>query len=758
MGFPRKLTMLVLRHRVAVVVVLIVITAVLGFQLRLMNFGQNEREEILGDDPAIRDLMAFHRTFGDDEIVVVALDTERVFTNEVLAYVRRLTALLEQVKGVRRVVSLTNTMRLEGSGGLLDTQPFLGELPLDEATLRRKEREALADHFWVGDLISKDGKVAAVHAIIPALADDVLRRFQVVADVRRIVRENPQEGVRAYITGVSPIMTDALDSVKQDLWIFLGVTPALVSVLLVVVFRTLRGVVLPMVVINVMMVWTLGLFFSAGRSLTMVTAMLPTLVSIICLSDAIHIMARYYELAAESDDRREVVLQTMEHMLPACFLTSVTTAIGFGSLAVSEFKSIREFGVSAALGILLAYVLAMTVMPIVLSVLPLPGARAQERYGGLFSARLLRRVGRFVRRDRLWTPVGTAVLAVASAIGILWLKVDVDILANMPRGAPAVRGQGFIQDRMAGFQSLELLISAPPAALKQPWALKEIDELQSLVASLEPIRKVTSAVDLVRAFDRAVGGDGTLREPGRVDEFLLLLSMTDSPGLLRAFATPDFSTVRISARIRPMGTSDYLRVLRQIDAFADEHLDPRLTCRTTGLVKLWATKVEVLIRSLMRSLAVTIGIIGVLMAIYLRSPWAAAVCMVPNLVPAAVTLGFMGAIGVPLMVATATIICIAIGIAVDDTIHFVTRYRAERMAGHDLDAAAEHTLASSGRAIIFTSVVIAAGFLLFVLSRFGVIRWFGALTAFTMVVALAGDLLLLPYLLLRLRIGRRWKR
>ena len=763
MSLSRRFTTWVLEHRRAVLVVAVVLTAVLGAQLRLVSFSHNEQDEVIGDDPAMRELDRFYEYFGDDEILLVGLETERVFSNDVLAYMRRLCGELGRVEGVRRVVALTNATAIEGSGGLLDAQPFLGELPLGEEELRRKEREALANHFWAGDFISSDGRVAALHVLVPALTDDSTRRSRLVADVRRVLAESPCEGVRVHVAGISPIVADAMAAVKRDYRHFLCATPLLIAALLFVVFRTVRGVMLPLGVIGVAVVWTLGLFFTFGRSLSMMTTMMPTLVSIICLSDAIHILARYYELAAAADGgRREVVLRTMDDMAPACLLTSVTTAIGFGSLVVSELRSIREFALSAAVGIMLAYVLAVTIVPIVLSALPLPRPEVQRRYAALLSARVLRRVTAFVRRDRWVTPAASVALVGLSVAGIALLRVNVDVVDVMPQSAPAVRAQRFLQDRMAGYQSLELLIDGPPEQLKEPWALREVEELQQFTATIPGVEKVTSVVDLVKTFHRALSDDGERAysipdEPGRVDEYLLLLSMTDRADLMHAFAMPDFSSVRVSARIRAMGTSDYSEVIEQIHAFAAAHLDPRLSLRITGLVKIWTTKVTALVRSLLKSLVVAVAIIAVLMAVHFRSLRVAAACLIPNVLPAVVTLGLMGLLGVPLMVATSMVSAVAIGIAVDDGIHFMTRYRAERRGGRPLGEAIGQSLASCGRAIVFTSLIIAAGFSLFVFSGFSAIRWFGVLTAFTMLVALVGDLVLLPYLIRRLRVGDPWQ-
>lgn len=762
MSLSRRYTTWVLEHRRAVLVGVVAVTAVLGAQLRLVSFSYNEQAEVIGDDPAMRELDRFNKYFGDDEILLVGLDTERVFSNDVLAYMRRLCGELERVEGVRRVAALTNASSIEGGGGLLDAQPFLGELPLGEEELRRKEREALANHFWVGDFISSDGRVAAIHVLVPSLTEDSNRRYRLAAAVRRLLAENPHDGVTPHITGVSPILTDAMAAARRDYVHFLWATPLLVACLLFVVFRTLRGVALPLGVIGVAVVWTLGLLFTAGRSLSMMTTMMPTLVSIICLSDAIHILARYYELAAAGGGRREVVLRTMDDMIPACLLTSVTTAIGFGSLVVSDLRSIREFAVCSAVGIMLAYGLAVTVVPVVLSVLPLPRPEAQRRYAALLSARLLRRVAGLVRRDRRLIPAASLLLAALAVVGVLLLTVNVDLVDIMPQSAPSVRAQRFLQDRMAGYQSLELLIDGPPEQLKEPWALREVEELQQFTATVPGVEKVTSVVDLVKTFHRALSDDGERAyripdEPGRVDEYLLLLSMTDRADLMHAFAVPDFSSVRVSARVRAMGTARYSEVIEQVHAYAAAHLDPRLSLRSTGLVKLWTTKVIALVRSLLKSLVTAVVIISALMAIYFRSVRVALMCMVPNVLPAVVTLGLMGLLGVPLMVATSMVSCVAVGIAVDDSIHFLTRYRSERRAGRSLGDAIDLTLASSGRAILFTSLIIAAGFSLFLFSGFAAIRWFGILTGFTMLVALVGDLLLLPYLIRRLRMGDEWQ-
>lgn len=748
----RKIAAFVLDHRLAITVLLLIVTAVLAFQLRLFSISQSEREDLPDNDPELLYFEQFCRRFGDAELLIVAVEADDVFTHEVLTYVKKLTDQIAAVPDVEEVVSLTNVHDVRATEEELSIKPLFETIPTSTAELAEKKKRALAGPYLAKNIISTDCRATSINAKLRYLAEDETYRIRVVKEVRRILAENTHPDINVYLTGVSPLLTDSLDCILLDLKHYMWAMPLLVILLLVFVFRTLRGAVIPQTVIAATIIWTMGLFFTAGKSVSMVTTMLPVLITVICLSDVIHTITHYYEEAARSRNRREVLLSTMDHMITACFMTSITTSIGFGSLVISDLKSVRDFGLFSAGGIMLAYILGMTITPIILSYLPLPGDATWKGYHRGYLAHLIEKIETFVARDRFWIPLTCAGLMVFAVYGVSRLNIETQISKFIPQSAPSIRGLYFIQDSMAGFTTLEMALEGEPETFKEPWALREVEEIQDFLKTLPGVDVTFSLADIIKEANQALtDGDPihfVLPDNRRlISQLLLLLSSTGRADMLDSFLSFDYSGTRISARIQSMSTAKHLKLLSDLTQFAENNLDRRLVFQTTGVVKLYATTVTKLVNSQLRSLGFSFLVITFLMMLHIRSVKIGLLSMIPNVIPVLMTLGLMGLIGISLNVATVMISCIALGIAVDDTIHFLSRYRREIAVDGDIPAAIHRTMHSTGRAIIYTSLVIACGYSVIILSNFGPNRYFGILTAFTMLSALVADLLVLPYLI-----------
>ena len=751
MTFRRNLVHRMLAHRLPVLLLLVGLTALLAVPLRGLRVAQSETQELSADDPDVLYFNEFQQRFDTAELMVILVRADDIFTSDVLRTLQAVTDAVLELPRVRNVFSLANAVSFRATEGEFDPEPFLDTIPESRQILRRKRAEALANPRWVRNLVSPDGTTASVNVMLAALAESSSDRIAVVDDVRAVLDRHRRPGVEFLVTGISPLMRDMRTCVGRDVRNFLWLTPLLILVLLFFTFRTLPGVVIPMIVIVTAVVWTLGLFAACGRALGMATAMVPTLIAVICLSDVIHILSHYYELQPRNHDRREVLAVAMDHMLNACFMTSITTAAGFASMVVSPIRTIREFGLAAAVGILVAYLLAVTLVPILLSFVPVARAGRRQRREPQGLARLLDRASGTSPLRQRFLPFLLLLLVLACAAGISRLRVETQISSFLPDSAPSVRALTALQEKMAGFGSLEIGVDGAPGVFKEPWALAELVALQVFLESREEIDKAFSFAGILQELHRGRAGDGSTdsipADRGTIAEYILLLSLSDQPELVQALVSKDYGSARVTARMQAVTTKQQVQLLAAVDDFAREHTDSRLQVHTTGVSKLYATRITALVRSQLLTLIVTCLVIGALLALHMRSVRVAVLSMAPNVLPVLATLGMMGLAGISLNLSTVMISCIALGIAVDDTIHFLVRYRRETRGGAGIEEAIRRTVRSTGRAMVSTSAVIAAGFALFIFSRFGPNRHFGVLMAFTMVAALMADVVLLPFLI-----------
>ena len=759
LGFVR----LILRFRWLILVLLLVATAWFGFGLTHWNVAQSMADDLPENDPEVTAFEEFNEQFTTGELIVVTVEAQDIFTEKNLRLVRTITERLAAIPGIDEAISLTNVADIVGTGDGIEVQPLVDDIPADPSALARIRAKTLANPAWVGNLVGADGTVASVNGSMPWLAKDenIQDKLAVSEAVRALASQLATPDAVLRVTGLSPVFDDTNRAIQHDLVTYLWMTPVLIVLLLLAVFRSPRGVVIPTSVIVISVVWILGTYFHTGRSVTMITAMLPPLVAVIGLSDMIHVLARYYEEMAGRIDHREGIARATAAMMKPCFLTSLTTAVGFGSLLLSDIRQLKDFGMFTAIALGYAYLLSMTLVPILLSFFPPPGPGAGRRYEEGLVRRTLEALGRFVNRDRWITPTVIVLLAAASVVGIARLKVETQMIKFLPQAAPSIQAMEHVQEHLAGMAQLEVTVTGEGDVFKEPWALLEIENLTRFLASEEIVSKTFSILDVVKEIHRAMneGSEAYYHIPENRDliaQYLFLLGLTGRDDLAEAFVSYEYDTARIAVRLKAVGSARQLELLHAIDDWAEEHLDPRLQVHTTGAVKLYAVISDAIVRSQLRSLFVAMGIITLLMVLTLRNWRIGLVSMVPNLLPILVTLGALGLLGFTLNVATAMIACIALGIAVDDTIHYLVRYRTELDApGHPTVAAAmEQTLLHTGRAILFTSVVIAGGFSILLLSGFEPNRTFGVAVAITMGTALLADLVVLPTLVRRLNLGR----
>lgn len=753
-----------LRFRIPVLVAAALFTLFFGRQASRLRSEWNEHEELGSRDPEVHYFKNFIQRFGGQEYLLVVLQTDDVFRPEFLGYLRDLTERLRAVPQATEVVSLATVSLLRGQGDSARVAPFYEEPPATAEAAEGLRREALGQASWVGSLFSADGTTACINVMLPALANDLDERVAPAEAAVDLLRQYPHPGVTADVTGLSPLTRDMRVALRRDLRRFLALTPALILACLYWAFRTRRGVLASAAAIGLSVTWGMGLLVVGGGTLNIGTSLMPTLIAVNCLSYAIHWLNAYHESCARGNDHRAILVRTMVHLAPAMSLAALTTAIGFGSLGLSDLRSIRQLGIVSGLGILLAGLICLVLVPVLLSFLPLPARRAHRHRSFRWLRQGLWRLGGFVARDRWRIPFALASVLVVSALGMRRIQVETQVVRYLPESAPSIRGLEAVNKRLAGFDVLELVLEGAPGTFREPWALREMERLQRQVTGLPGVDLVVSANDLLREAHRARQPEAASADlvalpetAGQIAEYRLLYSVSGHGGLVDSFLARDGSAARLSARIRTLTTADHLRLIGAIERFAAQNLDSRLALRTTGMVKIFAGELHALIRSLILSFGLSFLLIAGLLALQLRSVRAGLCAMIPNVLPIALGLGLMGFLDIPLSASTVMLASVGIGISVDDTIHFLSRYRRERGAERSAASAARRTLLGTGRAMVYSALGLAAGFSVLAFSSFRPNREFGILTAFIMVVALLADLFVTPWLVRAFHLFRRNK-
>lgn len=681
--------------------------------------------------------------FGGDEVVVVALEGERPFDPELLARVDELSAALRQIEGVRRVDSLATVPFLRATpDGALDMAPAISDDVLASRARQREMGRRLLEEDRVSPrlLVSDDGRTLAVNVILESADVDYQR---IVTEIRRSV-----VGLEAWVSGVPVFRSDTNLRTVDEIARFIPLTLLALACVLWIAFSSWRAVAIPLISAGFgtwMLAGALGAF---GVPFTLATSMLPSVVLALGCSYAMHL------LTAAQGARPGSLQELLAPVALPVSLSGLTTAIGFLAMSVVRIDAVREAAVFGALGVLTVMLATLSLVPAALARWPLgePRHRTVERIREVWAPQVL---GAAVDRPRLMVALWGGLL-VAVVFGLQDLRVETDVTRWFQTDTPVRKAYEGIRERLSGISPMNVVIeSTNGQPVTGPEVLERIQAFQDHLASRPRMGRVLSLADpLGQLHVGFTGGqDGSL--PDRQDlaeQYLLLLESMEEIGDV---VTDSRSATNLLLRLDDNGSRHLLDVAAEAEAWWRAHGAPGFEARTTGVMYEFARASDEIAWGQIRGLSLALlAIAGILLAIF-RSPRIVAVALVPNAVPVLVAFGSMGLLGIALDAGTVFIGNLALGIAVDDTMHFVNAYYEERAPGRGrverLAAAMRRVLP----AITYTTLAVTLGFLVLGLSDFTFIRNLGLVTGAVMVLCLAADVNLLPALLRAQELGLR---
>ncbi|HXH81548.1 MAG TPA: outer membrane lipoprotein-sorting protein [Candidatus Tectomicrobia bacterium] len=759
---PRRYAAWVVRWRWPVLVLSLLAALALGAFAARQHYHNPYEMWFLPDDPALVEFRQFTRQYGEEDLVVIAFrDPDGIFTNEALAAILELTERLEATPLVEKVTSVANYQhvqsRPEGGDDALSIQDLVRreELPLTEEELRRREALALAEPPIPGSLLPRHGRPDAT-AIVVRVRPTGENPIKVVNSIRAAVRDvEARHGYEMHLAGV-PVVEHAFETFgRSETLTFTSALLAVVVVLLAAIFRSVAGVVLPCAVVLLAIVGALGVMAALGIWLNPLTTIMPQILVTVAIAEAVHIVATYVMLRRGGRPRAAAVVETVEHNFTACLVTSLTTAIGFASLTTVSLVPMRELGVGACAGVLLAFALTFTLLPAALAVWPEGRPYRRDAGAAVSASRLDAALAAFagvvVRHP--W-PVIVGVGAVFAGLMSFAPLVRVETsYPNMFKPETELRrGLAFIEGRLGGSEDVEVSIdSGRSDGVKDPAFLAKVAAIQDYLGSLPYATQTFSVVDVLERMHDVMGDDpgGGKRLPDSAElaaQYLLMYTLGARDEDLKDRIDVDNRWTRVTARVRAQPARETQAMGRAIREHIRQRF-PELRAVVTSRALLYTSMQEDLAANTITSFFTAFVPITVMLAVVFRSVRLAAVSVVPNILPIGAMVGLMGLLDIPLDPGSAMVASVAIGIVVDDTVHFLSRYRGSRMAGSDTVSSIRRTLGEVGRPVVHTTAILAAGFSVFSLSHFNFIAYFGTLAAVVIVLALLADLFLTPALL-----------
>lgn len=721
---------------------------------------------------------------------------------------------VDRLRPVKKPINILNAPEVRISEDFLEIGPMApgGKAPYTAGDIDTLRLKVMANPNIWNTIISEDEKTTSI--ILPVytydstkminentspeeatrikkFADNFRRELAFYAD--RVIKNQEKIDkdagilIEYHLAGGPIFASHYVDYVERDVLIFYPLTLFVIASFLFLFFKNLRGIVLPLLIVTISVIWTFGIIGLSGANISLVSTILYPLILVIGFAVVLHILNRYNEevslyLKNENtaifkacnhknqkglksrvrEEKLAAIENTIKHKLAPCFWTSATTSVGFGSLGVSQIVPVAQTGLFAAAGVMATFLVALILTPIFLSIMPIAKKAVKTPYEKTFLALALGRLSSLNYKFKHPILIVSIIAIGVSAFFMTRIIAETNLREYFKKDSPIRIAHTFLEDKLSGINSVEFAIDTKePGRLKDPEALEAIVNFQEYLLKNPKINKTISLADTVRQLNQAINeGDIAHYEiPDSRPAVAQLLLLYEQGGTLENIVDSKYSFTYVTARFDNMGSRQIRDMVDQIMIEADTIFSRHdIKVYPIGLAWLGVTLEKYIIEGQIKSFALAMLLISVFMFFLLRSFGLGLAAIVPNLFPIIITFGFMGLSGIPINLATCMVPSIAIGIAVDDTIHFLLRYKQEMQNSKNDGEACRRVITTTGQAMVLTSIVLFAGFSVLLLSNFYPNVFFGELTALTMATALIGDLVVLPALLISFRISPIAKR
>lgn len=740
--------------RALIVLAIAAVSVLAGWQATSIRFDTSIDVYFLETDP---DLAAYHEfldVFSSDQVVIMAWEDKELWTPDGMAALHRFTEEVAGLTDVREARSLATSSEVIGTPGLLTVTPLWdpdADEPPDLAALKTR---ILQDDLFVGSMINTAGDVPAIMVTVEHRLEDNRYKIELASKLRAMGdRIQAERGGHVAVAG-PPMLDDAfLRYTQRDLLIIFPLMILAIILVVLFLFRTVRALLLPGLVVLLSCLWVTGLMGALDIGMTVVHNIIYPLILGLGIASSIHVTSRAVLLRGQGMDGKTAAEQALRALFAPCFYTTLTTVGGLMSLWAGSLRPVREFGALSATGAVIALVLTYALGPLLLPLLPEPKQTVAEddvSDGGARGLldRVLLALSLLAERHPGKVVAVSVLLLAVSLSGLPRLQMGANVLEYFHQGERVRTDVEFVDAHMAGTTTLEVFIETPnDDGVKDPAVLEAMVRIQDWMETLDGIGTTISLADFVSELRKAQRGGAEVerRVPDSRAEVSQLLLMLDDPGELDRMVDFGFRKGRITASVQLSKVTELTGYIPELERRLGVEFGPlNVKASATGQSRLIHNMEKYLLQTMIRSLALAFVLVSVFMAIALRSVKLGLFSMIPNILPIGFALGVMSWTGVRLDPGTATTGAVALGLVVDDTLHFLHQFRALASSKLSLAEATERTLRVTGRALVMTTAILTTAFGSMLVASFTPNNNFGALAAFTIALALVADLVVLP--------------
>ncbi len=734
------------RPWVVIGVALAITLGALSFFPRI-EFDASLNAMIPEDDQVLMELQAVAEEFGSQELFFIAIESDDIFTPATLRKIADLEQELLALPGVLDVQSPLNAQRVESSFFGIEIGVMAEKLPQTNEEITQFKTDILQSPY-AGVLITADGRGAALLLEL----EDLPNVNPVLAQIEDIVAGfvGPEE---IHVVGDSYVMYYTEQAMKQDVLILVPFVIILIGVVLYLIFRSALGVLIPLVTVGASVIWTVAIMISQGIPISLITMVMPVILVTVGIASSIHILNKYQEALASGLPKREALIETFRVITSPVAMAALTTSAGFASLVTAFVQPMRDFGVLTAIGVFLAMVLSISLVPAFLILVREPkvkrGTGKTEKEGLL--TRFLHTLSNWAIDQPRRLLIAVILLTTLFAYGATLVILESNIVNYFSDSSPVKRGTQVIEDVFGGSMQISVVVdTGAPDGMKDPELVNELIHIQDYLSSWETISNATSMADVVRELNQALwdGDPAYYAVPETregIAQQLLLFSMQGGTGL-ETLVTYDYSQALVTARMKTLDASAMGFVIGEVENYLAERYGGRedISVHLTGTPKVMMRLMNRYVQTQISSLVSSSLTVGLIVAFMMKSLPFGLLSLVPLLFTVLINFGLMGFASLPLDAVTSVIASIAVGIGVDYAVHYISRYRLELSDGYDRETALRRAGSTAGRGIFFNALALIAGFLVLAFSHFRAIAVFGFLISTTMIVSSLAALLVIP--------------
>ena len=751
----------ILKNRIVIIIMITALTVFMAQKGREAKLSYSMAKLLPNDHQVSVDYNDFLNKYGSQNVLVIAVEDSLITTLSHLKKWDKVSESIKNINGIEQIISFSNLPILQKDA---DEKKFTVKKWFSEGIQTEEEfQKALTIYqsqpFFKGLINSEDNKVTT---LLITLDEEMIRsskREILISSIKDLVDNYSTDfGVKAHYSGLPYIRTVHSVKVKNEISMFILFTLLITALILYLFFRSFKATISSIIVVIIGVIFSFGSIALMGYEISILMALVPPVLIVIGIPNCIFLINKFHSEFRLSKNKEDALSKMIQKIGNITLLTNVTTASGFAAFILTNSETLQEFGVIASLNILFIFLLSLFIIPIYFSFSSAPKKRHTQHLDKKWINNLVQYLAYLVKYKRKHIYVITVVLIVVGFFGIIQLKTTGNITEDLPKEQALYQDLKFLESNFGGVLPLEVLVNTKKKnGLLKSYNLRKIEKLSDVLETYPEFSKPSSYIDAVKYSKQAFyNGDSTYYSLPNSQEQRVILSYlkNSSEGLGFGNLLMDSlkQEARISLRVADISTSKMDSIFDSLLPKINEIFDPeKYDVTITGASIVFLNGTKFLIKNLVLSLLLVIILISIFMAWMFNSFRMVVVSIIPNLIPLLLTGAIMGYFGIALKPSTILVFSIAFGISVDDTIHFLAKYRQELLMNNwNIRKSVFSALNETGVSMFYTSVVLFFGFFIFVASDFGGTIALGLLVSITLMLAMLSNLLLLPALLLSL--------